>query len=351
MAAGSALPLKLEGLTAAWLESALRARWTSLRVEQLEIVEVIHGTATKVRVRARYGGNVPDAPPEHLCIKGGFVDAMRPIAGNAYVQEAHFFRDVAARVRAPLPRCWYAAPDRAHLQGIVVLDDLVAAGCTFGDPEAAWSPGRVAAGLDVLAQLHGSTWNLSPAEVPMLPVGSPVRSLVPLLLGEAHWKATFSGPRAPVLPTALQDRRRVHDAVLAMWARDDDVRPLSLLHADPHIGNTWLDGAGAPRFLDWQCVCLGQGIDDASYFITGALSVADRRTHERELLRHYLGAFAGAGGPRIGFDDAWRGYRRYTLHGFLWVVTPPMMQPASRVAAMAERHLAAIVDHDALSLR
>ena len=40
-------------------------------------------------------------------------------------------------------------------------------------------------------------------------------------------------------------------------------------------------------------------------FIVGALTVAHRREHEENLLRGYLEALAGYGGPRISFADAW----------------------------------------------
>jgi hypothetical protein len=82
--------------------------------------------------------------------------------------------------------------------------------------------------------------------------------------------------------------------------------------------------------------------------MTGALATADRRAHERDLLRHYLSALAAAGAPAPSEDDAWAMYRRYSLHGFLWVTTPPVMQSWANVNAMAERHIAAILDLEAL---
>ena len=77
----------------------------------------------------------------------------------------------------------------------------------------------------------------------------------------------------------------------------EDAAAPALSHGDPHIGNTYLD-AGRPAFLDWQGVCIAPPMDDVAYFIGGALSVADRRTHERDLLKLYLSAAAAAGGPR-----------------------------------------------------
>jgi aminoglycoside phosphotransferase (APT) family kinase protein len=146
----------------------------------------------------------------------------------------------------------------------------------------------------------------------------------------------------------LQDRRAVVAAFDHMWERHR-AEAACLSHGDAHIGNAYLDADRQPTFFDWQGVCIGPPLDDVSYFITGALSIADRREHERALLRHYLAALSTAGAPVPGFDDAWHAYRCYALHGFLWVVTPPLMQPWRNVSAMADRHIAAILELETLS--
>jgi hypothetical protein len=84
----------------------------------------------------------------------------------------------------------------------------------------------------------------------------------------------------------------------------------------------------------------------------GALTVDDRRASERELLTEYLGALAAAGGPtlQLDVDGVWTEYRRHHLHGFLWAVTPPVMQSPENVAAMTARYVAALEDHDSLNI-
>src|SRR5271157_2358764 len=72
------LPHSVDELTAAWLTYALRERFPAVTVEAVEIVQVIRGTATKVRLRAHYaGGAVTGGPPETLCVKGGLDDRWR----------------------------------------------------------------------------------------------------------------------------------------------------------------------------------------------------------------------------------------------------------------------------------
>jgi hypothetical protein len=341
----TALPMVPEELTADWLSAALGREVTAV-----ETSEIVWGTATKVRLNVSYADE-PDAwgPPAALCAKGGFDERLRGYdLAPAYLLEASFFGDLAPELDARLPRCWYAGLDPEHGQGIVVLDDLVATGCSFGEPTEAWSPDRVSAGLEVQARWHAQTWGSSPGNRDWLTVGSSsVRAAAAVLLGSQHWEQHFAQEGAPALPASLRDSAAIKRAFEGLWSADD-AGANCLAHGDAHIGNTYVDADGNPGFLDWQAVCLGPWSYDVAYFIGGALSVADRRAHERDLVNGYLDALASSGGPRIDAEAAWLEYRRHALHGFLWAVTPAVMQPLERVVAMAERHVAAIEDLDSL---
>ncbi|WP_319447741.1 MULTISPECIES: phosphotransferase [unclassified Mycobacterium] len=353
------LPRGPEELTADWLTAALRPRLPDIEVERLDIVEVIPGTATKIRVRVGYAGTPGARPPESLCIKGGFDQRWyRKGAGSvvkrlglmdvarAYQLEAAFYHHIAPTMTATLPNCWFADADDSG-QGIVILDDLVEAGVSFGDPTMPWSVDRVAAALEVQAAWHAATMGKPPSEFPWLPRKSIIGGLTPILFSAVHWNTHFRFPRAPSLPSPLDDRRVVRAAITRMWERHAR-EAICLTHGDAHVGNTYTAADGRPTFLDWQAVCLGPPLDDVAYFVTGALEPADRRASERELLGHYLRALAAHGGAAPGPNEAWRAYRCYSVHGLLWAVTPPMMQSRANVAAMTERHAAAIIDLDGL---
>jgi hypothetical protein len=327
-----------DDFTAEWFSTAL-----DTTVTDAEIEHIIWGTATKVLMKLSYA-EATDLPGS-VCVKGGFDEKLQGFGvETAYAIETNFFADVAPTLAAPLPRCLYAR------DGIVILEDLAAAGATFGDPLEPWSADRVAAALEVQAAWHRETWALATGPVASLSVGAgAVRSAAGVLLGPDHWSATFAGGAAPRIPAEIDDRERVLDGFHRLWERDG-AGPLALAHGDAHIGNTYIDVGGRPGFLDWQGVCRAPVFYDVAYFIGGSLEPEDRRASERELVSHYLKALGAGDGPVVDADEAWRDYRRYTLHGFLWVVTPPVMQPAEKVKAMGERHAAAIADHDSLGL-
>jgi hypothetical protein len=341
------LPTTPEELTAGWFSDAL-----GTDVQEALVEDIIWGTATKVLVNLHYTEPGPELPAT-VCVKGCFderLQAMGSAASDAYRIEARFFGDLAEKLPVALPRAFFTAITPHAYQGIVVMEDLRADGGSFGDPCTAFTPDQVAGALEVQARWHAVSSDVAKALAPWLCVGSPaVRAVAKVLLSQSYWDDYYAKPESPTLPQALQDRERILRAFEALWNYEDAAADF-LAHGDAHIGNTFIRRDGTVAFLDWQGVCLAPWSYDVAYFITGALGVADRRAHERDLLNHYRSALRAAGGPVIDADECWAAYRRHALHGFLWAVTPPIMQSVERVQAMAERHLAAIEDLDSLSL-
>jgi hypothetical protein len=345
----NSLPTSLDGITAEWLTDALSLGSPGTAARSVEVESVIWGTATKVFLRVEYDEQPADGPPAALCLKGGFDDTMRSIAGIGYQVEARFYRDVAGLLGNSVPRHWFAAEDAAGNQGLVLVDDLRAVGATFGGPQVHYDVDQVAQGLTTLANVHGATWNRrGVGSLDWLTVGSMLfRPVVDSFLTPAHWDAYMDLPQTAAFDAALRDRDRVERAVHELWAADD-AEVLSVSHGDPHVGNTYVLDDRVPRFLDWQTTCLAPWSDDVAYFLVGALDVEDRRKHEEDLLRHYLDALAAAGGEAPSYSAAWDAYRRHHLHGLMFALCPPEMQPAEVCRVMGDRYAAAAIDHGTL---
>src|SRR5207237_6107614 len=123
---------------------------------------------------------------EQVCVKGGFVPELFAMMAPGYQAEARFYRDIAPSLDAGLPRCWFADLDDDSGQGIVVLDDLAAAGSRFCDAREPLTVDQVAAGLRLLAGLHRSD-----ATAPWLSSTPYFRPMVSGLLGPRHWGPTI----------------------------------------------------------------------------------------------------------------------------------------------------------------
>lgn len=343
------LPHNVDQITAEWLTAALSERHPGTRVASLDIESVIWGTATKVFVEVGYASKPSGGPPAHLCVKGGFDPDMRQIAGVGYQVEARFYSDVAPALKGAVPDVWYAGCEAAINQGIVISDDLRVSGAQFGTPYTEPTVDDVAATLELMAGWHGLTWNRrGTADIDWLTVGSQLFRPVALsFLSPEHWAEYMTKPQTSSFDETLRDRERIQNSITALW-RHDDRGVLSISHGDPHIGNTYTLGDGVLRFLDWQTTNLAPWSDDVAYFLTGVLSTEERRKHERELLHHYLEALSATGASAPTFDEAWLSYRQHQLHGLMFALCPPEMQPADVCTLMGDRYAQAAIDLETL---
>jgi aminoglycoside phosphotransferase (APT) family kinase protein len=330
----SALPLAVEDVTASWLSDALGAE-----VSAVEPTKVIWGTATKVLLRVQYA-TAGAGLPGRVCVKGGFVPELLAIMAPGYQDEARFYRDIAPVFGAGLPRCWFAEVDEDSGQGIVILEDLAAAGVRFADAREPLRPSQVFDGLRLLATLHNMM-----TEVAWLSATPYFRPMVSGLLAPEHWDAHIGSLDSPAVAAALPDRTRLATAFERLWAGEDN-RPHALIHGDANLTNVCLDIEGTPTFVDWQFVCRGDAAHDVALFVIGALDIENRRTHERALLQEYLKL-------RTGPEDEntfWNAYRAHAIHGACYALTPDAMQPREIRAALAERYATAVLDLDTFTV-
>jgi len=347
-AVGGRLARTIEELTPEWFTAALGARHPGIRVTEATVDRVIWGSATKAFLTVGFEGD-PQGVPTKLCVKGGFDERSRAFGlGTAYELEGCFYRDLAPQLDTELPASFYSEAEPE--QGIVILEDLTVRGAEFGEAEHLWSIDRVAQALEVQASWHAPLWGSRVGVYDWLPVGcTAARQAFQVMLSPEQFHPLIERDEIPELSAGLRDDERVRSAFRALWEHDD-AAVHTINHGDAHFAQLYAVPGRPPAFLDWQSPCLAPWAHDVSYFLGSALSVEDRRTRERELLRHYLDALAGAGGPRLDDEEAWREYRLHTLHGFAWMCVPTVMQPSSVVAAMAERYAAAIEDHDPTGL-
>jgi hypothetical protein len=343
----SVLPSLPEDIIPTWLTHVL-----GYQVNTVEITKVVHGTASKVFATVNY--NDDDASNtsrrKYLCIKGGFdprIKAQYPWIVNIFFREADFFSRVAPKLaNISVPRSYWAGHNGVD-QGIVIMDDLNAQGCQFGDPAKSWSVSQVLAGVEQLAALHAGTWNARGEDYSWLTAhyDQAIMSLM-----ETYDAVVLSDDRPSGIDDYLKDQERL-TAVLKKHFRSRNPKFRCMLHGDPHTGNTYFF-QGQPRFLDWQIIHIGSAFHDVAYFIGGALAVEDRRAHETEVLDHYLETLATYGGPALSSsqNDVLEEYRKSFLAGVGWIMCPYAMQPREHVHAMAVRYAVALDDHKTIEL-
>ena len=343
------LPVRPEAVTREWLECALRTRRPDLRLASSEVVDVIKGTSTKIRVRVHARDDGGDLP-ESLIVKGGFEEHSNSM-GPMYLNEMRFYRDVQPFVAIHSPRCYFAGADPGSHQSIVIMEDLVPRGVQFCDPLRPQAPAQVARRLSVMARYHAATWNS-----PEFAAGGRLDwvggrhegwSVVyqDHYLEPARWSHYMAEPRGAAVAARLRDRDWMQHALRTLgefhrgW-------PVCLCHGDTHLGNLYEEADGTPGFFDAQ-VARGPWQLEVTYHLVAALDIADRRTHERELLRHYLDELRGHGVEPPSFEAAWEAHRREIAYGlFIFLINETRFQTESVNTAYTARFGAAALDHD-----
>lgn len=344
-----AYPRGAEDIDASWLTEALAARHPGVEVTAVEVVERSTLTNAHARLRVVYA-EPAGAPPTLFCKLPPDDDRRDAIRATGMgQQEARFYATLADTVPMRVPEVHVARRDEASGVFVLLLEDLLASGCVVSDGTWGISPDAAAGALEELARFHAD-WadqGRRVAEVPWVPILGPGSSYGADMLryGIDHHRDRLTDAFVAVAELYIADRAALH----ALWQEG----PRTVIHGDPHLGNLFLDGERV-GFLDWGILNAGTPMRDVSYLLTMAMDPADRRAAERDLLRGYLRALAAAGGPGIGFDEAWTAHRvhaAYTVPASCQVVTfPEDATPARRVFADAflARAQACLEDLDAL---
>jgi hypothetical protein len=346
------LPLTIEGVTRAWLEAALQTRRPGVTLRDARLIDVNHGTCTKLR----FALDPDDAGraagiPERVIVKGGFEPHSRAMA-DMHAQEVHAYADVAPFSPLRFPDCHFAAFDAEAGQGIVIMDDLVARGVAFLHPQRPQAPDAVARRLTRLAQHHAMTWDSAQVQ----PGGrfGWVRNVADsgyfaTVFKPAIWQGYVDSARGAAASTCFHDL----DWMIGAMERINNLcrsLPLMILHGDTHLGNLYIDTDGEPGFFD-SLPHLAPAMYEVSYHVTCALDVPVRRRHERALVAHYREELIRNGVRPPSLDDFMHQFGLFLANGYaIFLVNASAFQPEAINTAYTARFSSAMLDHDTIGL-
>jgi hypothetical protein len=219
-------------------------------------------------------------------------------------REALFYQTLANRVSMRVPRPYVARFDEVSSAFVLLMEDLTTTSCTIPDPVRGLEVEQARLAMSDYAKLHvryeDKVRRRSEAGwVEFMPGGSKYGTSM-LQLALDHHRDRITDAFADLAALYIERQADLE----AVWTGE----PVTVLHGDGHVGNLFVDG-GRPGLLDWGLIQLGTPIRDVGFFITMALSPANRRAHERDLMTRYLEARLEAGGTAIAFDDAWLTHR------------------------------------------
>ncbi|HEX7852389.1 MAG TPA: oxidoreductase family protein [Sphingobium sp.] len=339
------VPESWDAVTPEWMTAAIRSRHPDAVVDRVSIVTRDDGTNRRARFALDYAQGTGPATV--------FVKAHAPAHRWVHFRNGNLFgesRLFASGTPIPVdhPMVYLAVPDYPRLDFLLVMEDLNARGADCRDSTRPMNVAQVADAMTGLARLHSHYWGMTATSHPALKWVKPwapsqgwqvgLRRRIPIGLSR-------SGDGLPAAIAGMSG-----DKVVDLWV--DYVSTLgsggqTLLHGDAHIGNSYVLPGDKVGFLDWQVVRRGNWSQDVGYFLVGALTVEDRRAHERELLDIYRGALTLPASQAPSADEVWNRYRQSHAYGLaIWLSTlgTDGWQPRAICEALVERYAAAFVD-------
>jgi len=305
-------------LTPAWLSAALSLRFPGTNVTAVTRGPVVERLSTNARFHIECSPDVPAGLSPDLCVKGYFSEQGRAL-GPAGEPEATFYRDLAEATGVRTMRSVWADVHPQTRHGVVITEDVIAAGGEFLDALTPYSVDQVASTLGELARLHAFDWEYS-ASVDTSWLTPRIASTMQTR-GLPEIRGNFEGPNGVRVPPEMRNAEQLVDTVRVLAAREPGAG-WAVIHGDTHVGNVFLDGDRRPALTDWQLVQHGHWSIDVGYHIASALEPDERAGAERDLLAHYLDQLRSDGVDAPTFDAAWLEYRRGVAYGFyLWAIT------------------------------
>jgi len=302
-------PTTVDEIDAEWLTAALAERHPGVVVESVEVRSRQNMTNSHALIGVTYAD--PDlaarsgAPDTAFC-KMPPVDGRRAaiIATRMGPMEARFYRELAPSLDLRVPEAHVAREDDETGLFVLVLEDLVEKGCLVSDGTWGIPVDGVAGALEELALMHAHFADpaVREAEAGWVPVRGPGGDMGKQMLryGIENHRDRLSDAFVDVSSVYCEHTAELHD----LWHEG----PRTVIHGDTHIGNLFLDD-GRVGFLDWGIVNAGSCMRDASYLLTMAMGIDERRANQVDLLHLYVDALAAAGGPELSVSDAWAMHR------------------------------------------
>lgn len=311
-----------------WIQKVLHERGVLPQASQIVEANVSPiGTgqvADSVRVDLTIDG---EAPFTSLVAKVSSDNEDSRAAGRTelnYLREVRFYEQVAPKLSARVPECYFSEICSNGTEFVLLLEDLSPA--TAGNQIDGASVEDVEQALRQAAGFHAPFWG-----------GEELRGSEWLDISGTYWKRFeemmpqwWAGFRERYEANLPADQVAFGDRFVAGIGKYYDLMrtlPPTIQHGDFRPDNLLFGVDGDPRSLavvDWQTVLLAPGAVDAAYCVGGSLPVETRREHEKRLLDLYAEELASHG-VTADRDELDRGYAAGTLHNFIIGVAAAML--------------------------
>jgi hypothetical protein len=357
-------------LTPALLTDILRQVVPDATVTGVEIVKSHEygdgdvSTSARATARLEYSSSSPAGLPRDVILKLSFdprkegTDAWYCQLDGLFANEVNFYNRIRPELDIEAPRSLGGHFDPDTKRYVLIMEDVTRRGAAFPSNLDEVGVENVKRILDAIAKLHATYWESDRFDGDLAWVETHLKGGV-----EDHMQSVIpeQGIRSQLelhkfkreLLARLGTTERELFAGMCANKRHQATLPQTLLHGDLHIGNTYRMPDGSVGLHDWQLCVKGFALHDVTYIINTALSIDERREHERALLDYYrdrLIAFGVQTPPDR--DLLWTEHRRAALWTLYigWLTCPPESYGWETMAVALLRVSTAVEDHGTLAL-
>ncbi|MEU1984864.1 phosphotransferase [Nocardia sp. NPDC019395] len=341
-----AIPQDWDQITPEWMTAALTRDHPGVQVESVKVQLRDDGTNRRARLELAYAAGDGPATVFVKAADPAHKELIRMTSGMFH--EPRLFNSGAS---LPLehPAVHAALIDEDAYDFLLVMEDLLARGADPRDATRPLTPEQAASGVEGLGRMHGRYWGRRMGDEPGLSWLEPFLPWDGMEIAPLQEALDRLGDDAPAEVASLTIDHLI-EGIWKPYIRTLTAGPQTLLHGDPHIGNTYLLADGQVGFLDWQVARRGNWSLDLGYFLQGALTTEDRRRHENDLLDRYRDALALPAAEMPTPEQIRLGYRASVAHGLtLWLCTASageLWQRPDIAITLAQRYSAAYGDLD-----
>ncbi len=303
------------------LTPIIAARHPGARLSRVSLLDGSDGTSSRAMLGLEYAEGTGPAAVFAKTQGDIWHRLLHFMTGNLYREALLYSSGVTIPVEHPAE--YFGQVDRLRLNELVIMEDLSARGVTLHDATRRLSVEEIAEGLRGLALLHSAFWRFTGESHPSLDwvdTWRATRRFRMILRGTcgkgiANVRASLPDPVAELGAAGVEHAWTAYIKTVSQG-------PLTLLHGDAHVGNTYALPSGEFGFLDWACVRRGNWAFDLGYFLVSSLDVATRREHERELVELYRQALDVPPADLPTREQAWLRYRSTPAYGLAaWLGT------------------------------
>lgn len=348
-------PGALDDLTPDMLSGLLGSAVVGARVERIDVVGGSAGTTDRRRLALHWNDAGREAGLPRFVFAKATARPPQNRALSAFLRmstnEVDFYRSVRDDVAEIAPACFAGTAGHGG-RFALVLEDLEAAGCTVSALADECDLTRLEGTMDALAILHAEFWESERFDGDLGWVAPQRRRA-----GFALETLLFRGSRRAM----LRSDREIPDRVCRLtrvlssetWplARLWEQGPLTFVHGDSHLGNSYARRDGAVGYFDWQVGHRAHGMRDVAYFLGTSAPTELRRAHERDLIERYTERLREGGVHGLDASTAWELYRIFAVDAWdATVVTAAFsgLQDAASMERGFRQSLATVDDLDSL---